>query len=431
VRVGSARPPKTTLPDAVRVDLAICGGGPAGLATAIHAARAGLRAVVCDARPLPLDKACGEGVMPAGVAALDAMGVRVPAASRAAFLGIRYVEQGRVAEGRFRSGEGWGVRRTALVVGLAERARELGVELRYGCPLTRWRREPGGGIAADTSGGALRAPLLVGADGLHSRIRREAGLARAWRGARRLGLRLHFDVTPWSRCVEVHLAGDVEAYVTPVGPSEVGVALMWNGDERRQQELMAAFPALRERLLDAPQSSEPRGAGPFRQGVRRRFAPGVALVGDAAGYLDPLTGEGIALGLLTAGALVDTVAASRPLAEYERAYRRLSRNYYRLTRLLLAIAPRRGLRRRMIASLARHPDLFTHLLEVSDGRATLRGLGAGGAARLLGGLLADPPAPADHSGDGGPGISRSIVCSRSRSERSKSHSSRAWGNTAS
>ena len=329
--------------------------------------------------------------MPAGVAALQEMGVRVDEAARATFHGVRYVDGPVVAEGRFRSGMGWGVRRTSLIESLVSRAEELGVTLRYGCPMKRWRRVAAGGVRLDTEDGVVEAPLLVGADGLHSRIRREAGLARPWRGARRLGIRCHFRVAPWSRCVEVHLAGDVEAYVTPTGPREVGVALMWNGDARRFDDLLAELPRLRERLADAEITSRPRGAGPFRQGVRRRHAPGVVLVGDAAGYLDPLTGEGITLGLLTARALVRVVAEGAPLDRYETAYRRLSRNYYRMTALLLAIAPRRRLRRQVIGALARNPGIFDHFLEVNDGASSLHALGWGGFGRLVQGLVSSPP----------------------------------------
>src|SRR5262245_51910271 len=195
-------------------DLVVVGGGPAGLATAIHAAQLGLAAVVLERRTPPLDKPCGEGLMPLGVAALGAMGVEVPPWGRTPFIGIRYVDGDVVAEGRFPCGPGWGVRRTALMQGMIARAQTLGVDLRYGCDVTTWQRT-GGGVVVDTDHRAVHARLLVGADGLHSRVRQQAGLACAWRGARRFGVRQHFTLPPWSPFVEVHWTDGAEAYVTP------------------------------------------------------------------------------------------------------------------------------------------------------------------------------------------------------------------------
>jgi flavin-dependent dehydrogenase len=121
--------------------------------------------------------------------------------------------------------------------------------------------------------------------------------------------------------------------------------------------------------------------------VRRRCAPGVALVGDAAGYLDAITGEGLTLGFLSAEALVDTLAAERPLAEYERAFRERSATLFRMTRLLLVVAGLPPLRRRVIRALARRPDLFDRFLAITAGQAPLRALGVDGALGLARGLV--------------------------------------------
>jgi len=358
----------------VRRQIAVVGGGPAGLATAILAARRGLSAVVIEKRRPPLDKACGEGLMPPGVAELEEMGVEVPTASSARFAGIRYLDGEGIAEGRFREATGLGVRRTTLVASMAERARSLGVELLYGIAVREWR-VTSTKVEVDATCGRIEADLLVGADGLASRVRRQAGLGRVWRGRPRFGVRRHFRVAPWSELVEVHWAEGVEAYVTPLAPEEVGVALLWSGEPGSFDSLLARFPRLREQLSGARVASSVRGAGPFRQGVRRRTAgERVALVGDAAGYLDPLTGEGLSLAFRSARALVDTIAAGAPLEQYERAYRKLSRAYYYLTALLLAAAARPWLRRRVVATLARHPRLFQRLLEVNAGPAPLAGL---------------------------------------------------------
>jgi 2-polyprenyl-6-methoxyphenol hydroxylase-like FAD-dependent oxidoreductase len=370
-------------------DLLVVGAGPVGLATAIRARLRGLEVAVIEARRAPpLDKACGEGLMPEGVAALARMGVRLPERAGAPFSGIRYVDGAVVAEGCFTSGHGLGVRRTALSAALLERAREVGAEIHFATPMRTWSRSAEG-IRAETPKGAFRARLLVGADGARSRVRAEAGLeGRPPRGPGRYGLRRHFGVTPGSGRVEVHWAEGAEAYVTPVSPDEVGVALLWRGGRARYEDLLGRFPALAARLAGARPRSSVRGAGPFHQRVTRRFAPGVALVGDAAGYLDAISGEGLTLGFRCAEALVDVVAAGQPLAAYERAYRELSATIWRMTRLLLAVAALPALRRRVIRTLAARPELFDRFLAITAGQAPLRSLGVGGALRLARGLVA-------------------------------------------
>jgi flavin-dependent dehydrogenase len=364
-------------------DLLIVGGGPAGLATSIFAARAGLSSVVVEARSLPLDKPCGEGVMPPGVALLEEMGVRVPHAN---FIGIRYVEGDTVAEGRFRGRPGWGVRRTALVAGLFDRAQELGVDVRLATRCAGWKATRDG-VRVETHRGTLEGRFLVAADGLHSRIRKEASLERAsGRGARRFGVRRHLEVHPWSSCVEVHWTDGVEAYLTPVGSNVLGVAFLSSGGPLRFDDALRRFPRLEERLIGAVRLSPEQGAGPFRQNVRRRYRGRLALVGDAAGYLDALTGEGLSLAFHCARALVAAIVDADDLADYERAYRGLSGAYYKMTGLLLAVARRPRLRQGLIATFADSPDIFDRLLSISNGERPLTGLGWGNLLGLSMGL---------------------------------------------
>jgi len=352
------------------MDLAIAGGGPVGLGTAIFAARAGLRSIVLERRRhWPIDKACGEGIMPRGVALLRDLGVE---ARGRPFHGVRFLSNGIAAEGRFPGEPGFGVRRTALVEALRERARAAGVELASGCAVRDWCERGSGGVRIETTAGPVSASWLIGADGLHSAVRRRSGLERRSRGVRRYGIRRHFRVEPWSSLVEVHWAEGAEAYVTPVAPDEVGIAFLWRGDGRRFDELLALFPALRERLRGAEPTSAVLGAGPFSQRARSCHRGRVALVGDATGALDPLTGEGITVGLLSARSLVDTLARGASLHAYERRHRRLLSVPRALTRLMLVAAAHPQLRHRFVAIVARHPALFDRLIALDAGETTTR-----------------------------------------------------------
>ncbi|HZI63228.1 MAG TPA: NAD(P)/FAD-dependent oxidoreductase [Thermoanaerobaculia bacterium] len=357
-------------------DLVIVGAGPAGLATAIFAAQRGLRPVVLEGSRPPLDKACGEGVLPQGVALLDELGIRFEARASAAFLGIRFLDDRAAAEADFPGPPGLAVRRIHLSEALIHRAGQMGVDLRFGTGARRLAAE-----GVETAHGLVRGLWVVGADGLHSRVRRWAGLAAPPGPYRRFGVRRHYALRPWAQHVEVHWTAGCEAYVTPAGSDCVGVAMLWSGGKGSFDDHLARFPELRERLSGAPAASPDRGAGPLHQRAQSAVRGRVALVGDAAGYLDALTGEGIALGLREARALAEAAAAG-DLQPYRRAQRRLARLPELLTRLLLAAERRPRLRRRLIGALAQDRSLFTRLLGVHSGALPPRGLGLPGALRL-------------------------------------------------
>jgi flavin-dependent dehydrogenase len=328
-------------------DLLVVGGGPAGLATALHAARAGLDVRVWEQRAGTVDKACGEGLMPGAVAALAALGV-VPAGHP--LLGIRYVSGGVQARADFRAGAGLGVRRTTLHAALAAAVADAGVEVEE--RPARDVRQDDDGVVAD----GVRARYLVAADGLHSPLRRSFGLETVDRRRPRYGLRRHYRVAPWSSHVEVHWGRDAEVYVTPVADDLVGVAAL-SSRRGTYAEHLAAFPEVLERVADADEASAVRGAGPLRQAARRRTAGRVLLVGDAAGYVDALTGEGIALALAQAEAAVTAVAAGRP-RDYERQWTTLTRRYRWLTAGLVAATGPASLRRAIVPAARLLPPVF-------------------------------------------------------------------------
>jgi flavin-dependent dehydrogenase len=247
-------------------------------------------------------------------------------------------------------------------------------------------------LVIQVSGQEVRTRLLLGADGLNSGVRRwaclEKGAAR-WPAPKRWGARQHFRVKPWSDYVEVHWSEKgIEAYITPCDESLVNVAFLWDserydglqGGKEYYASLLGAFPALQASLKGAEPTDEPRAIGPLYRRAAAPVADGVVLMGDAAGYLDAITGEGISLAMASAVALERTVApllkrfdgapTASQLADYARAYRDLVRPYYQIAWLALLLSRYPRLAERAVAVLARERDAFQHLLSANMGLAS-------------------------------------------------------------
>jgi menaquinone-9 beta-reductase len=246
----------------------------------------------------------------------------------------------------------------------------------------------------DTDRGPAVARMLVAADGLSSPLRCKEELDVPPRGEPRFGLRRHFRRAPWSRSIEIHLAKDVEAYITPVSPDCIGVAFLWSESNRERRSLERApkagsdglsrgrwdallqrFPVLGARLNGALPCSRIRGAGPLERASSARTRHRFALVGDAAGYVDAITGEGISLSLLSSMCLAHVLpdalcrgATRAALAPYERDFARLFGRYAVATRGVLAVVRRPRLRRSVLRTFHRFPGSFDWLIgHVVDG----------------------------------------------------------------
>lgn len=386
-------------------DVIVIGAGPAGLAAGIVLAEHGVDTLVVDARRLPADKPCGEGLMPSGLALLDELGVRsfIDTEQTHRIAGIRYVARGRSAEARFAEGPGLGIRRTALSAALFERAkRVVGLTLLQGvhARLGAVRHDA---VEVLVGGSRLRSALVIGADGLHSGVRRAAGLAAPAGDALRWGIRQHFAIDSADDFVEVHWGDGVEAYVTPAGRHMLGVAFLWDrrrlampGGPELVSRFLRRFPALERRIQNARAVSPPAAAGPLEQRVRSVVSDGVLLAGDAAGYVDAITGEGLSLTLAEARILART--ALEPIVEarqrgsivrgielgaYARAHRAIFRPYRRLTALALFMARHPMLLDRALDVVAVEPELLTHLMSANMGTRPLWRLPALSAVRGL------------------------------------------------
>jgi len=353
-------------------DVFVIGGGPAGLAAAIAARRQGFEAVVAEPAEPPIDKACGEGIMPDGVAAARALGIHLEDGGARPFRGVRFREGALAVEAEFPTGCGLGIRRTALHQLLVNHAEAAGVRLAWG---TRVLGLAAGG--AETGEGPVRARWVVGADGGDSLVRRWAGLDDLVSYSRRYGFRRHFRCEPWTDFMELHWGGACQLYITPVSDSEVCVALLSADPRLRLDDALPRFPELQRRLRGAEASSPERGAVTASRRLRRVSRGNVALVGDASGSVDAITGEGMCLLFQHAAALARAMAAG-DLSAYQAAHRRAGRRPRLMASLLLRLGRQNSLRARALRALASRPPLFGRMLAMHVGELPVAGFAAGG-----------------------------------------------------
>lgn len=337
-------------------DVLVVGGGPAGLAAAIAARQKGLRVTVADAANPPVDKACGEGIMPSGRDALAELGVELSPQDRFLFCGIRFVGRGVAAEAEFSRGPGLGVRRTTLHRILARRAADAGVVFCWGA-----RVETPSGRPIRVNGKAIRYDWLVAADGQNSAVRRWADLDRGRGRADRYGFRRHFRAEPWSDCVEVYWGKACQLYVTPVAADEICVAVLSRNPQLRINAALGLFPEVRRQIEGAEPTSSERGGVCGNRSFRSVAAGRVALLGDASGSVDAITGDGLSLAFRQAIALASAME-ERHLAGYAAVHQMILRPPTRIANLLLMLDRHAWLRQRVLERLRADPRLFQRLL---------------------------------------------------------------------
>lgn len=346
-------------------DVIVIGGGPAGLAAAIAARRRGFDVVVADGNRPPIDKPCGEGLMPDSIATLRQLGVEIVAGQGFPFRGIRFVGDNTSVTARFPGGAGVGLRRTILHQKMLDRAADLGVRFLWETPVTGLQA----GAVKLAEGNLVAARWIVGADGSQSRVRRWVGLDLPDRKDARFACRGHYAVTPWSDCLEIHWAANAQAYVMPVSQSEVCVVVVSQKPNQRLHLGLSEFPELARRLRDGGFPRSERGAITMMHRLTRVYRGNVALIGDASGCVDAITGEGLSLSFHQAEALAEALAAN-DLTRYQEAHRRFSRRPTFMARLLLLLDGRPRLRHRTLRAFADNPDLFARLVAIHVGETS-------------------------------------------------------------
>ena len=371
-------------------DVVIVGASVAGAATAKRLAEKGLSVQILERDAFPRRKSCGEGVFPSGVEQLRELGIHDRLLNRSSRLDSLLFElDGRVAEAPIPHPglPALGVQRAVLDAELLDAAVTSGAELCAPVRATGLSRAEGGRYGAvETAGGVFPARFIIAADGLNSTLRQRAGLDSRSRREPRYGVSAHWLAPGHAqRRVEVHFRPGCEVYLTPVGDGLVNAALLLSRREARRLggRLNLAFAEIVAGLLPsgAEQVEAAMAMGPFPAQASGAWRQNLLLVGDAAGFYDGLSGEGISLALRSSAVAAAAVSAflsdgdAGHLVRYAATLRRLQRNSTVMAACILALSKRRRLGSWTLRNLARRPETLSRLIAVNDGAPPLSSLG--------------------------------------------------------
>ena len=372
----------------------VVGGGPAGSSTATSLARAGVDVVLVDRARFPRPKPCAEYLSPEASRILDSMGAlaAVESTGAAQLKGVLVrAPNGATIRGEFVAGHsytpyrerGLSVRREVLDKVLIDAARASGAAVREGTRVSALARQSSGYEVA-IGDERIRAQLVIGADGLHSVVAKRLGLTRAFRWPRRLALVTHYEgLSGMGDLAEMHVERDGFVGIADVGHGLTTVAMVVPARRAREiagnkeaflEQWLGAKPHLASRFVRARRVSPVRATGPFASQARRAWTHDALLVGDAADFFDPFTGEGIYAALhggeLAAAAAIDALRAAgskraTALASYDAERRRAFGGKWVVERVIAAVVASPWLINRAARTLERRRDMADLLIGVT------------------------------------------------------------------
>jgi menaquinone-9 beta-reductase len=319
--------------------------------------------------------------MPDGLTTLHQIGIYLDSTLAVPIEGVRFVGDGREVEAYFGSGNGLGIRRTTLHQQLLERATQEGVFMEWGVSVDRISPQ-----SAQIGRQEIRYRWLACADGQNSRLRKFAGLDVVRVLGRRYGFRQHFQIAPWSKSVEVHWGNCGQIYITPTASDEICVALITSVPNLRLRQALREFPEVERRLRSCTPTTREQGAITSTTSLKLVHRGRIALLGEASGSVDAVTGEGLSTAFRQAKAFVDAVK-NGDLKHYETEHRRIMRRPRAMARLLLIMDRNPAIRRRVLHALSSDPGVFSRLLAIHTGMLSPAQFGLHGALSLGWGLM--------------------------------------------
>jgi flavin-dependent dehydrogenase len=357
-------------------EVIVVGAGPAGIVAAIAARKRGLQATVLDGQLPPIDKPCGEGILPQGVAALRALDISLPRECAFSFKGIRFVDGEHSVRADFAGATGVSMRRVKLHQLLMDRAVDAGVEFRWGERVTKLDDE-----AVTTTKETYSYRWLVGADGRNSQVGKWAELNPPTIGRNRFGFCSHLQVQAWPAMAEVYWERGCQIFVTPMAGQEVCVAVLSGDPGLRLKVALPRFPELAVKLRGAVSTSREAGNTTSLRILSAVTRGRVALIGDASGSVDAVTGHGLSLSFQQAIPLAEAMSRG-DLTHYQDAHRKIAAVPILMTRLMLLMSENSWIRHRTIQLFQKSPALFSRLLAIHTESAPLSSVGVAEIAGL-------------------------------------------------